>query len=381
MGDPRTLLLVGGGRWGRVHASNLIKLLGTGDRLIWASTHNAAALAENIAALQPDGPQVVVMDLAQALEAGASAAIVVTAAETHKAVATACLERGMHVFVEKPLALTADDARAVIALAAERKRVLAIGLHLLSTSYLLRFADFVHGRKIARITISWFDPAEEVRYGEIKRTDPTHSKAHDLYPHVWAVLTALTGKRRHDVGNVAWMPGGIVEFETRSGTVPALTQLSRRADRRARIVSVQLEDGASAVLDFSHEPGTITLNGVTQNADPSWGQGGTPLMVEVRAFLDAAEGKGACPQRADECLGSVVGAEMLEEKLLGHQTEALDELIRMGRADAGDPDTADLVTSLMAPALKSQRIRFGDLDEAARTRVIEEALRARVARG
>lgn len=377
MPDRRTLLLVGGGRWGRVHASNLVKLLGPSDRLIWASTHNAAALADSVAAFPADGPQVAVMDLAQALEADASAAIVVTAAETHAQVATACLTCGLHVFVEKPLAMTADAARALIALAADRKRLLAVGLHLLSTSYLTRFADLVRGRRIASIAIAWFDPAEEVRYGEVKRTDPTHSKAHDLYPHVWAVLTMLTGRRDHDVGNVAWRPGGVVEFETRSGAVPALTQLSRRAPRRVRAVTVQFEDGGSAILDFTQEPGTITLDGITQNADPSWGQGGTPLTIEVRAFLDAAEGRAICPQRADECLGSVIGAEMLEQKLLRCQAEALDELVRKRAARADDPDTADLVTSLMATALEKRRIRFGDLDDAARTRLIEETLRAR----
>lgn len=379
MSDRRTLLLVGGGRWGRVHASNLVKLLGAGDQLIWASTYNAAALADGIAALPSDAPHVAVMDLAQALEAGASAAVVVTAAETHAEVATACLERGLHVFVEKPLALTADDARALIALAVERKRLLAIGLHLLSTSYLSRFADLVRGRKIARIATTWFDPAEEVRYGEVKRTDPTHSKAHDLYPHVWAVLTVLTGRRDHDVENAAWMPGGIVEFKTRSGEVPALTQISRRATSRARIVSVQFEDGGSAILDFTQEPGTITLNGAVQNADPCWGQGGTPLMIEVRTFLAAAEGRETCPQRADACLGSVIGAEVLEMKLRQCQTDALDELIRRGAARAGDPDTADLVTSLIAPALKKRGIRFGDLDDTTRMRLMDEALRARAA--
>jgi predicted dehydrogenase len=51
-----------------------------------------------------------------------------TPPSTHAALATAALEAGKHVLCEKPLALTMDDAEAMVALARARERVLAVNL-------------------------------------------------------------------------------------------------------------------------------------------------------------------------------------------------------------------------------------------------------------
>ena len=52
---------------------------------------------------------------------------VVVPTEAHCAVASACLEAGAHVLVEKPIARTLEEADALIALAARRSRTLAVG--------------------------------------------------------------------------------------------------------------------------------------------------------------------------------------------------------------------------------------------------------------
>ncbi len=58
------------------------------------------------------------------------AIVIATSVPTHAALARASLEAGKHTFVEKPLALTGDDARGLAALADERDRVLMVD-HLL----------------------------------------------------------------------------------------------------------------------------------------------------------------------------------------------------------------------------------------------------------
>ena len=57
----------------------------------------------------------------------ADAAVVSVPTERHHEVARACLEAGMHVLVEKPLAVDLAQSDALIALARERKRVLQVG--------------------------------------------------------------------------------------------------------------------------------------------------------------------------------------------------------------------------------------------------------------
>jgi len=52
---------------------------------------------------------------------------VTTPAETHFAVASNCLERGCHVYVEKPFTLYADEARQLIELAQKRNLKITVG--------------------------------------------------------------------------------------------------------------------------------------------------------------------------------------------------------------------------------------------------------------
>jgi predicted dehydrogenase len=55
------------------------------------------------------------------------AIIIATPVSTHCALATAALEAGKHVFVEKPLAATSEEARRIVKLADSKKRVMASG--------------------------------------------------------------------------------------------------------------------------------------------------------------------------------------------------------------------------------------------------------------
>lgn len=55
------------------------------------------------------------------------AAVIVTPTTTHAEIAEQCLERGLHVFIEKPLAATAKDAARIVGLAAEYGKKVAVG--------------------------------------------------------------------------------------------------------------------------------------------------------------------------------------------------------------------------------------------------------------
>jgi predicted dehydrogenase len=57
----------------------------------------------------------------------ADAAVVSVPTERHHEVAGACLDAGLHVLVEKPIAVDLEEAEALIAKAAARRRVLRVG--------------------------------------------------------------------------------------------------------------------------------------------------------------------------------------------------------------------------------------------------------------
>src|ERR1043165_6214605 len=52
---------------------------------------------------------------------------ITTPAESHYPIAKFCLERGVHVYVEKPFTLNYPDARALVSLAEEKGRKLTVG--------------------------------------------------------------------------------------------------------------------------------------------------------------------------------------------------------------------------------------------------------------
>lgn len=63
----------------------------------------------------------------EGLAAGPDLVVIATYSDSHADYACAAMEAGAHVFVEKPLATTADDARRVVETAAQTDRKLVVG--------------------------------------------------------------------------------------------------------------------------------------------------------------------------------------------------------------------------------------------------------------
>ena len=77
------------------------------------------------------------------------AVVIATPVPTHAALAQKVLEADKHVFVEKPLALTAADARAVAELGAQRDRVVMVDHLLVHHPAVQAVKDLVEGEPSA----------------------------------------------------------------------------------------------------------------------------------------------------------------------------------------------------------------------------------------
>jgi predicted dehydrogenase len=315
--EGQTIALVGGGRWGRVHASNLPRLLTPSDRVLWVSRHNQDALRKIIAQFAEHGPKFELLtSLDDALAERPAAALIITAPDTHVAVASVCLRSGIHTFIEKPLAFKASDAHSLINTAAKANLVLAVGMHLLSASYLRHFKSQLVTRDIARISIRWFDPAHELRYGESKRADDSTPLAHDIYPHLWSIVRVLTGAMQQTIASASKHIAGSISIESSAGPVKIDAQFGRYADARERKIDLVFQDGGTAGLDFTEEPGTAWLGNAALPPDPLWGRTPRPVMAEVADFLTQISSRDLeWPHLAANCFDSVIGAEALGTKL------------------------------------------------------------------
>jgi predicted dehydrogenase len=118
-----TVAVVGSGGWGR----NIVR---TFDHLgvLSAIADVDPSAIEAAAALVPGVPTFGTLE--DVLATDVAAVAIATPAPTHADLAVDALRAGKDVFVEKPLALTVDDAERVVRVARERERVLMVG-HLL----------------------------------------------------------------------------------------------------------------------------------------------------------------------------------------------------------------------------------------------------------
>jgi predicted dehydrogenase len=104
------LAVIGAGHMGRYHAEKFARLPGV----------ELAALVDR------DPARAQISDFRKVLDR-VQAAVIAVPTDRHHEVARACLERGVHVLVEKPIASTLEQADDLVALAKENRVVLQVG--------------------------------------------------------------------------------------------------------------------------------------------------------------------------------------------------------------------------------------------------------------
>ena len=114
---------VGFGYWGPNLARNLNALVGERWRYL---VELSAERQEKASALYPTTKVTDDFDAVLA-DPDVSAVIISTPAATHAPLARRCLDAGKHVFVEKPLALSIDDAASLAQTADQRGLILMVG--------------------------------------------------------------------------------------------------------------------------------------------------------------------------------------------------------------------------------------------------------------
>jgi predicted dehydrogenase len=145
--------IAGVGNWGRLHLETLAGLHGVhlaaicdpdADRRAGAVDAARRIGAGRAAASAPDDARAFDSFEACLREADLDGIVVATKDEQHTPHAVAALERGWHVFVEKPLAISLRDARAVHEAAARAGRVAMVGTILRFSVPHRQLADAVH---------------------------------------------------------------------------------------------------------------------------------------------------------------------------------------------------------------------------------------------
>lgn len=140
MGTKVKLCLIGTGRAGMIHAENFCTNVKDGEMVAVSDVDagRAKAAAEEL------GIEKWYTDYRRAIgESGADAVIIATPTKFHCEIAVCAAEKGLHIFCEKPMAMSVPECEKMIKAAEENNVILQIG-------FMRRFSeDFARAKEIA----------------------------------------------------------------------------------------------------------------------------------------------------------------------------------------------------------------------------------------
>ncbi|MBI3624545.1 MAG: Gfo/Idh/MocA family oxidoreductase [Candidatus Rokubacteria bacterium] len=286
------VLLVGLGRWGEKH----LRVLSDLGVTVWAS--DVAPERRAVAAKNGLDPARIVSDFASALSR-VDAVDIVTPADTHLELTTRCLRDGKDCFVEKPLTLTAREARQLVEVVGATGRVLQVGhifrFHPVSDVLRRCLAEGRIGR--VRYLTGRFAGFKRPRTDVgVTQTDAIHY--FDLFAHLLGrAPTAVTATLRDYLGRgLDDLSFATVEY----GDVPAFVEAGYFVPGTYRDCLVVGERG-SLVADFGRS--VVTVFGQQhQRRDGQWAalegereeikaEGTEPLRRELEEFLESVAGR------------------------------------------------------------------------------------------
>lgn len=200
------------------------------------------------------------------------AVAVATPVGTHFELARAALEAGKHVFVEKPMAGSVEEAEALIALASERELTLMPGHTFLYSPPVNLVRDLIRSGELGEI---YFISMSRVNLG-LHQSDA--SVVWDLGPHDFSILRYwldAAPARAAALTRCCVMPGvpdvAFVNLQYESGTV-AHVELSWLAPSKLRRTAVVGSRKMVVYDDTSNEPVRIFDSGVDLPTPENFGQ-------------------------------------------------------------------------------------------------------------
>ena len=206
--------IIGCGYWGRNLVRNFYQL----GALNAICDVNPTCLQEHM--LRYEGIQGFDDPLKMLSDPEISAVVIATPAETHYGMAKKALLAGKDVFVEKPLALKAEEGEDLVALAERSKRILMVG-HLLEYHFaILKLKECVNSGQLGQIHYIY---SNRLNLGKVRREE---NILWSFAPHDISVLLTLTGEMPIEVnasgGN--YLQAGIADVTVTTMLFPTGTR-------------------------------------------------------------------------------------------------------------------------------------------------------------
>lgn len=177
---------IGAGYWGK----NLVRNFSDLGALAWVCEPDQARSSQ-LATEYPSSRYTDSID--EVLESDVAGVAIATPAETHGALVRRALLAGKDVFVEKPLCLEVQEGKALVALAAEKQRVLMVGHLLWYHPAILKLKTLVDAGELGRIQYIY---SNRLNLGKIRREE---NILWSFAPHDISVILGLVGEMPESV--------------------------------------------------------------------------------------------------------------------------------------------------------------------------------------
>jgi predicted dehydrogenase len=315
--------IVGLGQWGSNLARNFNDLSG----LAWICDRSEESLAE-AAARYPSARATT--DFGELLEDDTLEAVVVaTPVPTHAELARRALTAGKHVFVEKPMALGAEDAEALVALAEELGLTLMPGHLLLYHPGVLKLKEIVDSGELGDVLYVY---GNRQNLGTIR---PDENALWSLGAHDLSVILYLLGEEPSDLvaHGESFLQDGVedvvfchLRFPSGKAAHMHLSWLDPHKMRRMTVVGTE----KMAVFDDMELDRKVTVyDSAAEPSLRSYGEWSTrtgdvysprvrnaePLRLECEHFLGLVRGEGDGLEAARSGLAVVRALEQLQASL------------------------------------------------------------------
>lgn len=295
--------VIGCGHWGKNHVRNFAQL-----GALAAVVDPNAALAQSMA--EQFDTQALSFDEAIA-NAEIDGFVIATPAELHAKLAVAAFEAGKHVFVEKPIALTMDEAAAMKAAADKAGKVLMVGHLLQYHPAFVALRDFVQAGKLGALRYAY---SHRCSLGKFRTEE---NALWSFAPHDVSMLLALFGEAPAVVTGTggAFVTDGVedecridMQFATGGRAHVFASWLHPFKEHRLIIVGetgmAVFEDSAAGDEKLRLYPHTIDTSGAVPaptKADwvPIAYGDDEPLRTECQHFLDACQSGAALTDAAE----------------------------------------------------------------------------------
>jgi predicted dehydrogenase len=304
---PLKLCVIGMGHMGKIHADKLKEMEGVALCGLIDADSNCLeeASKKHTAPLFKDHTQVLAL---------MDAALIATPTKTHYAIAKDCLEKGIHVFMEKPITTTAQEAQELIAIARAKRLILQIG-------HLERFSP-VFLKALNHIKDPIFIEAQRISMFTGRSTDVDvvmDLMIHDIDLALSIAKSEVTDVRAQGISIVTDMvdvANARIEFS--SGCVASLTA-SRASQKKERTFKIFQKD---RYFDLDLLKGHMTAfargdKGAT-HIEEYQAEKIDPVKDELKDFVHAIQEKRQPRVEGEHGLKALLLANLIRESIQEH---------------------------------------------------------------